>query len=103
MENLQGKNFNESISEGVHLVDFWASWCGPCKTLEPIISELKEKYDGKAGVHKVNVDESSDLTKEFSIRSIPTVIIFKDGKEVERTAGVKEITFFEEKINTFLN
>jgi thioredoxin 1 len=103
MENLQGKNFNESISEGVHLVDFWAEWCGPCRMLTPVISELKEKYDGKAGVHKVNVDESSDLAKEFAIRSIPTVIIFKDGKEVERTAGVKEITFFEEKINTFLN
>ena len=97
------ENLKEKVGNGVHLVDFWAEWCGPCRMLTPTISELKEKYEGRAGVHKVNVDESSDLAKEFSIRSIPTVIIFKDGKEVERTAGVKEITFFEEKINTFLN
>jgi thioredoxin 1 len=97
------ENFKEKIADGVHLVDFWASWCSPCKMLNPVISELKEKYEGKAGVHKVNVDESSDLAKEFSIRSIPTVIIFKDGKEVERTPGVKEISFFEEKINSFLS
>ena len=59
------ENFKEKVSEGVHLVDFWATWCSPCKTLTPVISELKEKYDGKAGIHKVNVDENSELTKEL--------------------------------------
>jgi thioredoxin 1 len=97
------ENLKEKVGEGVHLVDFWAEWCGPCKMLNPVISELKEKYDGKAGVHKVNVDENQDLAKELGIRSIPTVILFKDGNEIERISGAKEISLYEEKINAFLN
>jgi thioredoxin 1 len=97
------ENFKEKVSDGVHLVDFWAEWCSPCKTLTPVISELQEKYEGKAGIHKVNVDENPELTKELGIRSIPTVIIFKDGQEMERIAGVKEISLYDEKIKAFLN
>lgn len=97
------ENLKEKVDQGVHLVDFWAEWCGPCKMLTPVISELKEKYEGKAGIHKVNVDENSELAKEFGIRSIPTVIFFKDGQEMERVSGAKEISLYEEKINSFLN
>jgi thioredoxin 1 len=97
------ENLKEKVGEGVHLVDFWAEWCGPCKMLTPVISELKEKYEGKAGVHKINVDDNSELAKEFGIRSIPTVIFFKDGQEMERISGAKEISLYEEKIDTFLN
>jgi len=97
------ENFKEKVGEGVHLVDFWAEWCSPCKMLTPVISELKEKYDGKAGIHKVNVDDNSELAKEMGIRSIPTVILFKDGQEMERISGAKEISLYEEKINSFLN
>jgi thioredoxin 1 len=71
--------------------------------LTPIISELKEKYEGKAGIHKINVDDNPELSKELGIRSIPTVILFKDGNEMERIAGAKEIALYEEKINSFLN
>jgi thioredoxin 1 len=97
------ENLKEKVGEGVHLVDFWAEWCGPCKMLNPVISELKEKYNGKAGIHKVNVDENQNLAKELGIRSIPTVILFKDGSEMERISGAKEISLYEEKINAFLN
>lgn len=97
------ESLKEKVGEGVHLVDFWAEWCGPCKMLTPVISELKEKYEGKAGIHKVNVDDNSELAKEFGIRSIPTVVFFKDGQEMERISGAKEISLYEEKINSFLN
>jgi thioredoxin 1 len=97
------ENLKEKVGEGVHLVDFWAEWCGPCRMLTPIVTELKERYEGKAGVHKVNVDDNQELAKELGIRSIPTVIIYKDGQEVDRIAGAKEISLYEEKINAFLN
>jgi thioredoxin 1 len=97
------ENLKEKVGEGVHLVDFWAEWCGPCRMLTPIVTELKERYEGKAGVHKVNVDDNQELAKELGIRSIPTVIIYKDGQEVDRIAGAKEISLYEEKINSFLN
>ena len=97
------ENLKEKVGSGVHLVDFWAEWCGPCRMLTPIVTELKERYEGKAGVHKVNVDDNQELAKELGIRSIPTVIIYKDGQEVDRIAGAKEISLYEEKINAFLN
>ena len=97
------ENLKEKVGAGVHLVDFWAEWCGPCRVLTPIVTELKERYEGKAGVHKVNVDDNQELAKELGIRSIPTVIIYKDGQEVDRIAGAKEISLYEEKINAFLN
>jgi thioredoxin 1 len=97
------ENLKEKVGEGVHLVDFWAEWCGPCRMLTPIVTELKERYEGKAGVHKVNVDDNQELAKELKIRSIPTVIIYKDGQEVDRIAGAKEISLYEEKIKALLN
>jgi len=97
------ENLKEKVGEGVHLVDFWAEWCGPCRVLTPIVTELKERYEGKAGVHKVNVDDNQELAKELGIRSIPTVIIYKDGQEVDRIAGAKEISLYEEKIKALLN
>ena len=97
------ENLKEKVGEGVHLVDFWAEWCGPCRMLTPIVTELKERYEGKAGVHKVNVDDNQELAKELGIRSIPTVIIYKDGQEVDRIAGAKEISLYEEKIKALLN
>lgn len=103
INRIKMENFREKVGDGVHLVDFWASWCSPCKVLIPVVNELKEKYEGKAGVHKVNVDDNQDLAKELGIRSIPTVIIYKDGQEMERISGAKEISLYEEKINAFLN
>ena len=87
---LTTSNFNEKISaeSGICLVDFWASWCGPCMMLAPIIDELATEFAGRAEVYKVNVDEESALAAKFGIMSIPTVIVFRNGEVFEKSLGV---------------
>ena len=70
------------------MVDFWASWCGPCKMLSPVMEDLANKYEGKALVGKVNVDDEPGLAMRFGVMSIPTVVFLKDGKEFDRKVGV---------------
>lgn len=70
------------------LLDFWATWCGPCKMLAPVIEDLGGKYDGKAVVAKVDVDQNQGLAARYGVMSIPTVVFFKDGKEIGRKVGV---------------
>lgn len=77
------------------LVDFWASWCGPCRMLAPVIGELAEEYEGTAKVGKVNVDEEPELASRFGVASIPTLIVFKDGKIVNQSVGVRPKAFIE--------
>jgi thioredoxin 1 len=87
---LTAETFNDEIAKhGVALVDFWADWCGPCKMVGPIIEEIAEEFDGKALVGKVNVDEEEDFSREMGIMSIPTMVFFKDGKEVGRVVGTR--------------
>lgn len=81
-------NFNEIINKNnLVLVDFYAEWCGPCKMLAPIISEIKEELKDKVYVIKVNVDEDEELSNKFGIYSIPTLVLIKDGKEIDRKVG----------------
>lgn len=70
------------------VLDFWAAWCGPCRMLEPTVEELAQEYEGKALIGKVNVDENPQIAMEYGIRSIPTLLFFKDGKLVDRAVGV---------------
>ena len=70
------------------LVDFWASWCGPCRMLSPVVDELAEQYDGKVKFGKVNVDEQPRLAMNYSVQSIPTLLLFRDGKAVNQSIGV---------------
>ena len=100
--NLNKDNFEQSISSGVALVDFWAEWCGPCKMQLPIIEEFSSEMDGKATVGKVNVDEELELAQSFGIQSIPTLILFKDGKPVKKLVGLHSKESLYEEVNQVL-
>jgi thioredoxin 1 len=85
---ITDSNFEEIIkSETPVLVDFWAEWCGPCKMIGPVVEELAGEYDGKAVIGKVNVDENPNVSAKFGIRSIPTLLVFKDGEIVDKQIG----------------
>lgn len=81
---LNQTNMEETIKEGVVLVDFWAPWCGPCRMLAPAIDQLAQEFEGKAKICKVNTEAEPDLTAKYEIRSIPTILYFKDGKIVDQ-------------------
>ena len=80
-------NFPSLIGEGVAMVDFWATWCGPCRVLGPTVDDIAQEYDGRVTVIKCNVDDCEDLAVEYGIRNIPTLIFFKDGQPVDRLVG----------------
>ena len=83
-------DFSAAIGTGLIFVDFWAPWCHPCRLQGPIIEKLAVSLAGKATVGKVNVDENPELAAGYSVMNIPTIIIFKDGKEVKRLAGLRQ-------------
>ena len=88
---ITAENFEAEVlkSDIPVLVDFWASWCGPCKIIGPVISEIAEEYAGKVKVGKINVDEQMSLAMEYQVASIPTLIVFKNGQVAKRTVGVQ--------------
>jgi thioredoxin 1 len=86
---LNDQNFNNQTKTGVVLVDFWAEWCMPCKLMVPVLNELAEETGKKVTIAKLNVDESNKTASQFAVRSIPTMILFKNGKEIHRFVGVK--------------
>ena len=89
MMHFNMESFEAELNSGkLMMVDFWASWCGPCRMLSPVIESLDKKYEGKAVIGKVNVDEEQELAIRYGVMSIPTVIFFKDGKEIDRKVGV---------------
>ena len=88
-EHLTETNFEGAIANGVTLVDFFATWCGPCKMLSPIGEEIGAEADGSFSVYKVDIDEAGDIAMDFGIMSVPTLIVFKNGEEAERMIGVQ--------------
>lgn len=89
VEHLNEDNFAEKTASGVVLVDFFATWCGPCKMLSPIVEEIGAQCDGSFSVFKLDIDEAEDVVMDLGIMSVPTLIIFKDGVEQERLIGVQ--------------
>lgn len=97
------ENVKEAIASGkTVVVDCWATWCGPCVRMSPIIDELAAEYGDKAVIGKYNIDEQSDLSTEYRIMSIPTILFFKDGNLVNRLAGSQTKSTLQEKIDSLL-
>jgi thioredoxin 1 len=99
IKHLGDDNFSDSISDGVILVDFSAQWCAPCRMIVPILEQIAEELQGRALVAKVDIDEAEDTAKKFNITSVPTLILFKDGSEINRTVGLKD----EESLREFVS
>lgn len=103
MQEVNNTNFKELLaSNKVAMVDFWATWCGPCRMLGPTVEEVAADYEGRALVAKCNVDDAEDVAAEYGIRSIPTLIFFKDGIAVDKTVGVVSKADIETKLNNLL-
>ena len=100
---ITSQNFEEIKQQGKPvLVDFWATWCGPCKRLGPIIEEIAAEYDGKAVIGKCDIEENDELTEQFGIMNVPTVVFLKDGKEVDRVVGLAMKNVYQDKLNALL-
>ncbi len=91
---LNDKTFANQIKSGITFVDFWAPWCMPCKMMIPILNELAENQEHNASIAKLNIDENQQTAAKYGVRSIPTSIVFKNGKEVQRFVGVKPSSYF---------
>jgi len=95
------EEFEEFVSEGVVVVDFFAEWCMPCLIMAPVIDDLSETFKGKVKFAKVNIDDNQELAKKFNISSIPSFVVFKNGEPVEQFTGAISSEEFEERLNKF--
>lgn len=100
---INEKNFKSEVIESKQpvLVDFWAPWCGPCRMMSPVINELSEKFKGQVKVVKLNTDENQQISHDFRISGIPSLLIFKDGREVERIVGFNPSNILEKRLKKY--
>lgn len=103
MQVANNKNLNDILaSSRLVLVDFWASWCGPCRMLSPIVDDIAKEFEGKIEVAKCNIDDAEEVAAKYGIRSIPTLLFFKDGEVVDKTVGFVNKAEIEKRINNLL-
>ncbi len=102
--SLSTDSFNQVVlqSSSLVMVDFWATWCGPCKIVAPVVEELAKEYEGKMTFAKVNTDENSDLASRYNIRGIPTLMFFKEGKVMDQIVGAVPKARLKSKIDSLL-
>ncbi|EKD28458.1 MAG: hypothetical protein ACD_79C00293G0002 [uncultured bacterium] len=98
--DVNESNFQETVKTGLTLVDFWAPWCGPCQMQTPILEKLAVKLGGKVKIAKVNVDNAQNLAANFGVQSIPTIILFKDGEQVQKMIGLQNENALASLINS---
>lgn len=103
MITLTSENFFETVHQKGHvLVDFWAKWCGPCKSIAPVIEELSKEFEGKIAFAKIDIDEFPELAEEYNVASIPTLIMFEGGEEISRIVGAYPKERLKAKIERML-
>ena len=90
LEHLTQENFDEKTSKGTVLVDFFATWCGPCRMLSPILEQVADEVGEDVRLYKVDIDECLDIAKKFGVTSVPTMVVLKDGAEVQRLIGLRQ-------------
>ena len=101
LKEVDTKNFEDKVTKtnNIVLVDFFATWCGPCRMLSPILEDLNEELNKEVDMYKLNIDESLDIAKQYNVLSVPTMIIFKDGEEVERLVGLRQKSQIKEALS----
>lgn len=99
---LTEETFDAAIAQGVTLVDFWATWCSPCRMVAPVMERLAEQFDGKAKIAKVDIDQEPGLAQRFNIMSVPTVLVFQDGRIMEEAVGVQPESVYAGFLNDVL-
>lgn len=102
MKVINKSEFEAMKNDGMLLVDFFATWCGPCKMLAPVLEELAPKFEGKLNIVKVDVDKDSDLAMQFGIMSVPTMILFKDGQPIKQIQGFQPTPQLENLLNQLI-
>jgi len=102
---VNAMNWNDIVlnSDMPVLVDFWAEWCGPCRMVGPIVEQLAQSLDGKVKVSKLNVDQNQEIAMKYNVQSIPSLVLFKNGKEIARTIGLSPKEKYEKFVNNTLN
>ena len=99
LKEVTEQDFQSTVDSGVTLVDFWAEWCGPCRMVTPVLEELQSELGDSAKIVKLNVDENPNIAQQFGISGIPTMLLFKDGRVVDKLVGASSINTYRDLIN----